>query len=83
VLSVSVADGIATVDFSPELVSEFRGGSDNEGVTVYAIVNTLASLPTVDKVHILVEGRAVNTVGGHLDVSQPLNFDDELVVEYP
>jgi germination protein M len=77
---VAVAGGVATADFSRELVSGFRGGSDSEGVTVYAIVNTLTSLPGVKKVQLLVEGERVDTVGGHLDVSGPLTADRELVV---
>jgi len=77
---VTVADGIATADFSRELVSGFRGGSDSEGVTVYAIVNTLTSLPGVKKAQLLVEGEKVDTIGGHLDVSGPLSADRELVV---
>jgi spore germination protein GerM len=77
--SVSVTDGIATADFSGELVSNFEGGSDNEGVAVYSIVNTLASLPGVKQVQILVDGKSIDSIGGHLDVSGPLSADSELV----
>ena len=76
---ITVADGLATVDFSQALVSQFHGGSDNEGVTVFAIVNTLASLPAVDRVRILVDGKPVSTIGGHLDISAPMKYDGELV----
>jgi spore germination protein GerM len=79
-LGVTVADGLATVDFSQQLVSGFRGGSDNEGVVVFSIVNTLTSLPTVDRVQILVEGKPVSTIGGHLDTSAPFRYDGELVL---
>jgi germination protein M len=77
---VTVTNGIATADFSRELISGFRGGSDSEGVTVYAIVNTLTSISGVQKVQLLVEGEKVDTIGGHLDVSGPLSADRELVV---
>jgi spore germination protein GerM len=77
---VQVRDGVAAADFSRELISNFAGGSDNEGVTVYAIVNTLASLPGIKRVQILVEGQPTDTIGGHLDVSGPLGPDSELVV---
>jgi spore germination protein GerM len=80
-LGVTVTDGLATVDFSQQLLSGFQGGSDNEGVVVYAIVNTLTSLPTVERVQILVEGKTVSTIGGHLDTSGPLRYDGELVAE--
>ncbi len=82
-LGVRVADGVAIADFSEELRSGFRGGSDNEGVTVYSIVNTLTALPGIDRVQILIEGRKVNEIGGHLYVGEPLAHDDELVVPHP
>ncbi len=76
-----VENGLATVDFSRELISNFEGGSDHEGVVVYAIVNTLASLPGVTRVQILVEGKPVDSIGGHLDLSGSLEPDGELVVK--
>lgn len=81
-LGIRVDDGLATVDFSEQLRAGFQGGSDNEQVTVYSIVNTLTSLPTVDRVQILIEGETVSTIGGHHDISGPLTFDDELVVPH-
>lgn len=79
--SVRVRDGLATADFSGELVSSFQGGSDNEGVAVYSIVNTLTSLPIIKRVQILVDGKRADSIGGHLDVSGPLSADGELVVQ--
>jgi hypothetical protein len=78
---INVTDGLATVDFNKELVQGFRGGSDNEGVTIYAIVNTLSSLPTVKRVRLLVDGQPISSIGGHLDTSGPLSYDGELVVK--
>lgn len=82
-LDVRAEDGLVLADFSEQLVAEFQGGSDNEGVVVYAIVNTLTSLPGVRRVQILVDGEQIDTVGGHLDTSGPLSHDDELVVSHP
>lgn len=78
--SVRVEDGVAIADFTSELVRNFQGGSDNEGVIVYAIVNTLTSLPGVKQAQILVDGKPIDSIGGHLDVSGPLAADEELVV---
>jgi hypothetical protein len=75
-----VTDGVATVDFSRELTANFRGGSDSEGVAVYAIVDTLTSLPGVRAVQIMVAGHRLDSIGGHVDVSGPLAYDGELVV---
>ncbi len=68
---VKVKDHLATVDFSRDLVSDFHGGADSEQAAVYAIVNTLTSLPGVEKVQILVDGKPCDTLGGHLDLREP------------
>ena len=83
VLGVRVSSGMAIVDFSAEFVSRFVGGADNEGVVVYSVVNTLTSLRGIDRVRILVEGKPIESIGGHLDVSGPLHADDELVIPAP
>lgn len=82
-LGVTVESGVAWANFSSELVRRFSGGSDNEEAVVYAIVNTLASLPGVRRVRILVQGRSVETIGGHIDISGALPPDNELVASQP
>lgn len=82
-LDVSLSHAIATADFSKELESGFPGGSDTEGVIIYSIVNTLTSLPAIDKVQILIEGQRVSEIGGHYILGEPLPFDSEMVVPYP
>jgi spore germination protein GerM len=65
--------GEAYVDLSGPIVSGHTGGSLAESLTVYAIVNALAvNLPDVSAVQILVEGKEVDTLTGHLDLRQPL-----------
>ena len=83
VLGLQVSHGAATANFSSEFVSRFAGGTDNEAVVVYSVVNTLTSLPGIDRVRILVEGKPIESVGGHLDVSGPLRADNELVIPAP
>jgi spore germination protein GerM len=61
------------VDFSPEIAAAQRGGSREELFTVYAIVNALATnLPAIARVQILVAGREVDTLAGHVDLRRPL-----------
>jgi hypothetical protein len=65
--------GDAFVDFSPELSSKHPGGSLSELLTVYAIVNTLTvNLPAIVRVQILVDGKEVDTLAGHVDLRHPL-----------
>ena len=65
--------GDAFVDFSPELVAAHPGGSLNELLTVYSVVDALtANLPAVHAVQLLVDGREVDSLAGHVDVRRPL-----------
>jgi hypothetical protein len=65
--------GDAYVDFSPELSSKHPGGSLSELLTVYAIVDTLTvNLPAIVRVQILVDGKEVDTLAGHVDLRRPL-----------
>ena len=70
--SVKVENGIAKVDFSQEIVKNFVGGSTGETMLVGSVVDTLTEFPEVKKVQILVAGKPVETLGGHMDLSQPL-----------
>lgn len=65
--------GEAFVDFSTELVTRHSGGSTDEILTVYTIVDALtANLPAVTSVQLLVEGKQIETLAGHVDLSRPL-----------
>ncbi len=65
--------GEAYVDLGGTIVSGHTGGSLDEALTVYAIVNVLAAnLPGVTAVQILVEGQEVDSLVGHLDLRHPL-----------
>ena len=77
--SVTVKDGVATVDFSKELQQNFSGGSTGEEMLVGSIVNTLTDFPEVKKVQILIDGASVEALSGHLDLSEPLPRMTELL----
>ena len=73
VRSLVVRDRMAIVDFSSELVKRGFGGSATEILAVAAIVNTLTEFPEVERVQILVDGKKVDTLFGHIDVYDPLS----------
>jgi len=80
VLGVTVdKKGLARVDFSREILTSHWGGSMGEIMTVYSVVNTLAILPDVQQVRFLVGGEEVETLVGHLDISEPVEPDWDLV----
>lgn len=71
-LSIHIADGLATADFSHELRDNFTGGDSDEARTVNAVLRTLGQFPTVSRVQLLVEGKSLDSLGGLLDLSTPL-----------
>ena len=77
--SVTVKDGVATVDFSKALQQNFSGGSTGEEMLIGSIVNTLTDFPEVQKVRILIDGAPVETLSGHMDLSEPLPRMTELL----
>ncbi|MBM7855453.1 spore germination protein GerM [Desulfohalotomaculum tongense] len=76
---INIRDGVCIVDWTKELKENHPGGSSSELLTVYSIVNTLTQFSTVDKVQILVDGRVVETLAGHVDLSVPLEREDNLI----
>jgi spore germination protein GerM len=65
--------GEAYVDLSREVSAAHVGGSVNELLTVYTMVNVLtANLPAVTSVQVLVDGKEVDTLAGHVDLRRPL-----------
>jgi hypothetical protein len=66
------SQGIAYLDLSQELISNHPGGSSAEELTVYSLTQTLiANFPAIKTAKILVEGREIQTIAGHLDLTIP------------
>lgn len=78
---VYVVDDVAYVDFSSELKTGIGGGSLEEQLVVYSIVNSVAlNVPGVSRVGILVDGKPVETLNGHMDLTRPLRSNRTLIV---
>lgn len=77
-------DGNLFVDLSGEVTSQHSGGSLDELLTVYALVNAVTTnVHEVAAVQILVDGREVDTLAGHIDLRQPLTPNLTWVVDLP
>jgi len=79
VKSVKVKGDTAYVDFNQDLVKHFTGGSTGEEMLVGSVVNTLTEFPEIKKVQILIEGNKVETLGGHVDLTMPIERMSSLV----
>jgi spore germination protein GerM len=74
--------GDAYVDLSREIISNHPGGSLNEALTVYTIVSALTTnVREITAVQILVDGKQIDTLAGHIDLRQPLAADARWVLK--
>jgi spore germination protein GerM len=65
--------GHAYVDLSADVSRQHTGGSLDELFAIYEIVNALTvNLPAIAAVQILVDGREVDSLAGHIDLRRPL-----------
>ena len=64
-------DGTGVADFSEELRTSIPSGIQSEQLAVESIVRTLeANVPQVLRLKILIHGQEVETLAGHLDLTQ-------------
>lgn len=70
----------AYVDLDSAFVTGLAGGSHNELLAAYAIVSVLTTnLSPVTRVQILIDGREVETLAGHVDLREPLRKNEGLI----
>jgi len=79
VLNISKNNDTIQVDFSEEIITNHWGGSSGEISTVYSIVNTLTQFEGIKRVEILVEGKEVETLVGHMDLSVPIESNQDII----
>lgn len=73
-------NGVAKVNFDRTLSKEHPGGSSAEMLTLYAIVNSLiVNFPQIKRVQILIDGKAAESIAGHISLKQPISFNASIV----
>jgi spore germination protein GerM len=80
-LTLQINDaGLAKVNFNPALSKDHPGGSSAEMMTVYSIANSLAlNFPQIKRVQILIDGKPIETIAGHLSLRQPIFPKPDLI----
>ena len=69
------------VDLDATVRTKHPGGSMQELLTVYSVVNTLlVNLPTMTEVQILIDGQEADSLAGHVDLRRPLRKNEGLIV---
>ena len=81
-IDVKVSDaGIASVNFSKNLIKKYQGGSTAEMATIYSLTNSITqNVPSIKKVKILVEGKELSSIKGHISTQKAFNPDLELLI---
>jgi spore germination protein GerM len=77
--NLTIKDHIAYVDFNDKLIKRNGGGSSSEILLVAAIVDTLTEFPDIQQVQILVNGKKIETISGHMDTSEPLSRSEKII----
>ena len=78
-LGLTIRDKVAYADFSKELKTNALGGAAYEILLVNGVVNTLTEFNTIERVQFLVNGRAITTINGHLDLTDPVSRDESMI----
>lgn len=78
-LDLTIRDKIAYADFSKELKTNALGGAAYEMLLVNGIVNTLTEFKTIERVQLLINGRAIATINGHMDLTDPVERDQNMI----
>ncbi len=78
VRSLTVRDGVCSVDLSKEFVVNASLAEEEAGLTLYALINTLCVRSGVSQVQLLIEGEKVEYYG-NVSASTPLSANFDLV----
>ncbi|MGE5582744.1 MAG: GerMN domain-containing protein [Bacillota bacterium] len=78
VLGLNIKDGVAYLNLNSE-ATRLNVGASGEALAVASIVNTLTKFPDVFRVKILVEGKEVESLAGHFDLTGLLRYDEQVI----
>jgi spore germination protein GerM len=77
-------DGTAVADFSEAMATSIPSGIQSEQAAIDSIARTLeADVPEVMRLKILIHGQEVDTLAGHVDLTQPFRVNTKVVVLPP
>ena len=76
--TIKVKDGIATVDFSKELLNMDKSTTTEELFTAMT-VNTLTEFPDIKEVKFLMNGKAITHLSGHSDMTRTFKRMNDII----
>ncbi|NLY74316.1 MAG: GerMN domain-containing protein [Firmicutes bacterium] len=78
VLDIKLQNGLATVNLN-RAATRLNVGAQGEALAVAALVNTLTKMPDVYRVKIRIEGKEVDSLAGHVDLTATFEYDNQVV----
>ena len=72
VKSVTREGETAVVNFDGSILKGFVGGSTGEEFLVNSVVDTLTEFNEIKQVKFLIDGKEIETLSGHMDLSEPI-----------
>ena len=79
ILKLNIKNNILEINFNKALRENHWGGSTGEQMTVYSIVNTLTEFEDIKEIKFLIEGQKVESLVGHLDLTEPLERNEKII----
>ncbi len=76
---VTIEERVATVDFTKEFIDNHPGGKSIAELTVYSIVNTLTELKDVERVKIIINGKATKNFKENITLNNDFPRNDALI----
>ncbi len=74
------ANGIAVVNFDSSFIENHPGGSSSEIATIYSLTNSITrNMPEIKRVKIVIDGKEMETLKGHIDARYPFAPNMDLV----
>ena len=77
--AVTIENQCAIIDLSQSTIADYWGGSSSELLTVYGLVNSVTALDGIEEIQILIEGNKAETLAGHVETSEPLKSNPNLI----
>jgi hypothetical protein len=66
-------EGVLYIDFGSEIIKNFSGSADEEMNFIAGLFRAVKKkIPELSAMKILIEGREVESIGGHIDISKPI-----------
>lgn len=77
-LSVETSDNICFVNFKASFIDKNSGSAEKEKLAVYAIVDSLTELDTIQRVQLLMDGKRVDNFG-NINIGSMFGRDESMI----